>query len=139
MELARSAEGFDNLGVPLEAARSYLALGSLRRRIGHRKDARVSLDRARHIALECGSPRLVALADGEAARLGGRVHSDELTESELQVAKLAADGLRNKDIAADLHISTKTVEAHLGRAFRKLNVTGRTALARELEGRAGKQ
>lgn len=136
--LAESAASFHGLGVPLEAARSYLAVGALRRRIGHRRDARAALDRARQIGVDCGSPRLIDIADGELARLGGRVraNSDELTESELQVARLAADGLRNKDIAANLHISTKTVEAHLGRAFRKLNVSGRTALARELARRS---
>jgi DNA-binding NarL/FixJ family response regulator len=57
---------------------------------------------------------------------------DSLTPQELQVARAAARGLNNLEIAGRLFISRKTVEAHLSRTYRKLNVRSRTELARLL-------
>ena len=57
---------------------------------------------------------------------------NELTESERQVAEQAALGLRNAEIARRLHLSVKTVETHLSRAYRKLGVTNRTGLGAAL-------
>ena len=59
----------------------------------------------------------------------------ELTEAELRVAVLAADGLTDREICGQLYLSPKTVEFHLGRVYRKLGVRGRTELARRLPGR----
>jgi two-component system, NarL family, response regulator LiaR len=64
--------------------------------------------------------RLVAGPSVEVMRYGG------LTERELAVLKLAARGVRNKDIAAELFMSTRTVEAHFTGIFNKLNVSSRT-------------
>ena len=58
--------------------------------------------------------------------------SATLTEAELRVALLAADGLTDREICGQLYLSPKTVEFHLGRVYRKLNVRGRTELARRL-------
>lgn len=58
--------------------------------------------------------------------------SGELTPSERKVAELAAEGLSNKDIAAQLFVTVHTVEAHLTRAFAKLGARSRTQLARRL-------
>ena len=55
-----------------------------------------------------------------------------LTASEQRVAELAAQGLTNKQIAARLVVSVRTVEAHLAQAFAKLRVSSRTQLARRL-------
>ncbi|WUI64740.1 helix-turn-helix transcriptional regulator [Actinomycetospora sp. NBC_00405] len=58
--------------------------------------------------------------------------ADALTASERRVAELAADGLSNRDVAQALFVTTKTVETHLGHAYRKLGVTGRDELAARL-------
>jgi DNA-binding NarL/FixJ family response regulator len=70
-------------------------------------------------------------ATGERARKRTVETLDELTPQEAQVARLAARGDANREIAAQLFISTSTVEYHLHKAFRKLGVKSRT----QLEGR----
>ncbi|NEA99596.1 LuxR C-terminal-related transcriptional regulator [Streptomyces sp. SID13726] len=75
-------------------------------------------------------------ADAEVATvegLGGWTASATLTEREREIAKLAAEGRRTKDIAERLFISTRTVESHLGRIYRKLDISSRAALARALD------
>jgi DNA-binding CsgD family transcriptional regulator len=131
---AESAATFLDLGVPLEAARGYLALGALLRRGGQRRRAREALDTARAIFLAAGARGLVLDCDVELAKISGRIASGsaELTTSERQVADLVATGMRNADVAAALHLSTKTVETHLGRVFRKLGVANRTELSTTL-------
>lgn len=73
-------------------------------------------------------------ARGEIARLGGRRarDSDELTKTERRIAELAAEGRSNREIAGELFVSERTVEANLTRAYRKLGVRSRTELARRL-------
>ena len=67
---------------------------------------------------------------------GGRskvvLRNDELTPAEERVAALAAKGMTNKEIAAAIVVSAKTVEAHLGRTYRKLGVRSRAELAAQL-------
>ena len=71
--------------------------------------------------------------DGELARISGRrPATSDLTTTETRLAALAAEGLSNKEIAAALHISVHTVEAHLTRIYRKLGIHSRAALARRL-------
>jgi DNA-binding CsgD family transcriptional regulator/tetratricopeptide (TPR) repeat protein len=131
---ADSAAAFVELRVPLEGARAYLALGSLLRRAGQRRRARDALQTARGIFTDCGAIGLARDADAELGKISGRTASPSsgMTESERQVAELVATGMRNNDVAAALHLSVKTVETHLGRAYRKLGVTNRTELTRRL-------
>ena len=80
-----------------------------------------------------GRPRPGA-SIAEIARLGGRrsLDRDELTPTKERVACLAAQGRPNREIAATLSVSERTVEANLTRAYRKLGVRSRTELARRL-------
>ncbi len=73
--------------------------------------------------------RVELLASGETARKRTVQTVDELTPQESQVARLAANGNTNREIAAQLFISPSTVEYHLHKAFRKLGVKSRTQLA----------
>jgi DNA-binding NarL/FixJ family response regulator len=132
--LAQSADSFQTVGVPLEAGRSFQLLGITQRRAGERRKARTALCAARDIFAEAGSARLVTVTEAELARISGRIAAtdSDLTAAERPVAELAAQGLRNKEIAGSLHLSVKTVETHLSRAYRKLGVSSRAELARRL-------
>jgi DNA-binding NarL/FixJ family response regulator len=118
---------------PLELARALLALGSTQRRAKQRAAARRSLDAAAAAFRDIDAPLWCERAETEIARLGGRRASsrDELTENEQRVAALAAQGLTNRDIAARLFVSERTVESNLTRAYRKLGVRSRAQLARD--------
>jgi DNA-binding NarL/FixJ family response regulator len=69
-------------------------------------------------------------ASGESARKRDPSTVSQLTPQELQVARFVADGLSNKEVAAQLFLSPRTVDAHLRNVFAKLGVTSRTQLAR---------
>jgi len=71
-------------------------------------------------------------ASGGHARKRTVAMLDQLTPQEAQVSRLAAQGNTNREIAAQLFISPSTVEYHLGKAFRKLDVTSRVQLARRV-------
>ena len=69
------------------------------------------------------------------ARTAARAAPDDLSETELRIARLAAAGLTNDAIAAEVFVSRKTVEANLSRAYRKLGIRSRAQLARALDAR----
>lgn len=121
---------------PFELARTLLVLGEVRRRAKQKRPARDTLDQAAAIFDELGTPIWSARARASLARISGRSASaDELTETERQVAQLAARGRTNREVAEALFISQKTVEANLSRAYRKLNITSRRQLAERLHSR----
>ena len=74
-------------------------------------------------------------ASGQVARRRDPSTTDELTAQELQIVHLVAQGLSNREVAAQLFLSTRTIDFHLRNVFRKLNISSRTQLARlDLDG-----
>jgi DNA-binding CsgD family transcriptional regulator len=121
----------ERLGQPFQLARTRLALGTAQCRAKRRGAARASLEAARAGFAQLGAALWVARADTELARIGGRrpADRDALTPTERRVAELAASGRSNREIAAALVVSERTVEANLTRCYRKLGVRSRTQLA----------
>jgi DNA-binding CsgD family transcriptional regulator len=129
--------------VPFDLARTLLVAAEVERRQGRRRAARDTLQRAQSIFAELGAPQWAGRAEVEIARLPIRHgRPNELTATERSVAQLAADGKTNREIALELHISQKTVEANLSRAYRKLEIRRRAQLGARLgaerEGTAAK-
>jgi DNA-binding CsgD family transcriptional regulator len=132
-----AGEAFDALGLPLEFARCLLARGTVLRRVGQKSAARAHLSHALGLFVEADARVLADAARAEIARIGGRGPGDSsiLTASERQVAELVVRGLSNKQVAARMTVSVKTVESHLTHIYQKLGVRSRTALAASLAGR----
>jgi DNA-binding CsgD family transcriptional regulator len=121
---------------PLDLARIQLLYGEHLRRERRRVDARVqlrtALDAFERFRAEPWAERARAelRATGETARKRDMSTIDQLTPQELQVARYTADGLTNKEIAARLFLSPRTIDAHLRNVFAKLGITSRVQLAR---------
>ena len=119
----------------LERGRSLIELGAALRRAGHRSEAREHLYAGMEIAHACGAEPLVGrareelIASGARPRRAMRTGVDALTASELRVARLAAEGRSNREIAQALYVTLRTVELHLTHAYQKLDISGRGALA----------
>jgi DNA-binding NarL/FixJ family response regulator len=123
----------DHTSTPLDRARTLLALGRLQRRLHAKRDSRSSLEEALDIFDALGASRWAEQARTELKRIGGRAPSrDALTPTESRVAELAAQGRTNKEIAAELVVTVKSVEAHLTRIYAKLGIRSRTELTRLL-------
>ncbi|MBJ7358525.1 LuxR family transcriptional regulator [Nocardioides sp.] len=138
--LERAVEVLSGTESRLELARAQVALGAALRRAGRRTEARPVLAAGRLQATRSGATALARLAEEELAAAGGRPRRLEitgtgaLTASERRVCELAVAGLRNREIAQRLFIAPKTVEVHLSRAYRKLDIARREQLAAALEG-----
>ncbi len=131
-------EAIERLGrtrVAVDLARAHLLYGEWLRRQRHRLDARRELRTAHEMFTGFGMEafaeraRVELRASGETARKRTVATLDQLTPQETQVARLAAHGSTNREIAAQLFLSPNTVEYHLHKAFRKLDVKSRTQLA----------
>ncbi|GAA1957759.1 helix-turn-helix transcriptional regulator [Microbacterium deminutum] len=130
-------EAIDRLGrtrIRVASARAHLVYGEWLRRIGRRMDARTHLRVAHEFFAEVGMEgfaertRRELSATGETVRARSVDTSNELTAQEALIARLAAEGRSNPEIGAQLFISPRTVEWHLGRVFTKLGVASRKAL-----------
>jgi DNA-binding CsgD family transcriptional regulator len=132
--LARSAEIFKKSGLRLEHARSLVEQGAALRRDGRRTEARELLTRGADLADACGAAALTTEALQELRATGARPRRiaqtgiNALTPSELRVARLAADGLTNRDIAQALFVTLRTVEVHLTHCYQKLGISARDQL-----------
>ena len=121
---------------PFEHARTELVYGERLRRAGRRLDSRAqlraSLDEFERLGASSWAERAreELRASGETVRKRDPALVDELTPRELEIALQVADGGTNKEVAARLFLSPKTVELHLGRVYRKLGIRSRTELAR---------
>jgi DNA-binding CsgD family transcriptional regulator len=130
--LARHAD----LPMPFEAARTQLALGERLRRAKQRAEAREPLNAALETFERLGARPWAERAHAElraTGQAGGRrapAAAEQLTAHELQIALLVAQGMTNREAAAALFLSPKTIEYHLGQIYRKLDVRGRAQLAR---------
>jgi DNA-binding CsgD family transcriptional regulator len=122
------------LPMPFEEARTRLLFAGALRRSGHRRDARRELDSARATFQALGTPIHLAQADLEIASIGGRTAITDLTGVEARIASLVGSGQTNREVAATLFLSVRTVESHLGRIYRKLGVRSRTELAGHVRG-----
>jgi DNA-binding CsgD family transcriptional regulator len=146
--LARDGEGLyeqalellSSAGMTIERGRTHLLYGESLRRQNRRIDARVQLRIAHELFAEIGAEpfaeraRAELLVTGEKARKRTVETSTELTPQEAHVARLAAAGETNAEIASKLFISSSTVEYHLRKVFRKLGVTTRHELANATRG-----
>jgi DNA-binding CsgD family transcriptional regulator len=124
----------ERLPMPFERARTLLVLGRIRRRRGERRAARESLALAVEIFDELGARPWAEHARRELGRIGVRRAPAKLTENEAISARLAAGGLSNREIAARMFVSRRTVEANLARAYRKLGIRTRAELGARMAG-----
>ncbi|WP_234897250.1 helix-turn-helix transcriptional regulator [Mycolicibacterium vanbaalenii] len=126
----------DRLPMPFERARTLLLVGQLQRRQRRREAASSALTEALNTFEKLNTPLWAARAHAELARTKpSRNQPGDLTATEQRVAELAASGMNNRDIAAALFISLKTVEANLTRVYRKLGIRSRAQIAARLRGR----
>jgi DNA-binding CsgD family transcriptional regulator len=136
--LREAADVLAGSPAPLEHAVALADLGAALRRANRRADAREPLAEALDAATRAGADPLAARAREELLATGARprrvVRSgvDALTPSELRVARLAAAGRTNREIAQSLFVTQKTVEMHLSAAYRKLDLSARSQLASAL-------
>jgi DNA-binding NarL/FixJ family response regulator len=135
-DLFRSAlDAMSRSTLATEQARTNLLYGEWLRRARRRRDARQPLQDALESFEASGAERFASRAGAELAATGEHVRKRSepsvgaLTPKEAQIARLAAAGARNHEIAAQLYITTSTVEYHLRKVFVKLGVTARTQLA----------
>jgi DNA-binding CsgD family transcriptional regulator len=127
---------FTRCSVRTELARAHLVYGEWLRREGRRNEAREHLHTAYDMFHSMGMAgfaeraRHELSATGETARKRTPVQgaSADLTDQELQIARLARDGFSNNEIGARLFISAKTVSYHLGKVFAKLRISSRRQL-----------
>jgi DNA-binding CsgD family transcriptional regulator len=118
-------------------ARAELAIGIVHRRLRRKRLARLAFDAAVRTFDDLGAASWAAQSRAELTRLGGRQRIEGMSPSERRVAELVAEGRTNRDVAAALFVTERTVASHLTRVYAKLGVRSRTELARLLTERGG--
>jgi len=130
--LERAVVQHEEVGDPFGSARALLGLGIVRRRARKKLDAREAIQAALDGFEELGAAIWVEKARGELGRIGGRRREEGLTPAERRVAALVAEGRTNREVAAALFVTERTVASHLSHVYAKLGVRSRTELARQL-------
>jgi DNA-binding CsgD family transcriptional regulator len=142
------AEAIDHLGrcrIAVDLARAHLLYGEWLRSEARSLEAREQLRTALEMFSSMGTEAFAERAERELLATGEHVRRrsveahDELSAQEAQVARLARDGLSNREIAARLFISPHTVHYHLRKVFAKLNITSRNQLGRVLRDGGGEK
>jgi DNA-binding CsgD family transcriptional regulator len=124
----------------LEYIRALTDLGAALRRAGRRADAREPLREALELARRAGALAIARRAHDELAATGEKLRPlaavgvESLTPSERRIARLAAEGRTNREIAQTLFLSVKTVESHLRGVYAKLDIRSRDELPQALDG-----
>ncbi|WP_228430787.1 helix-turn-helix transcriptional regulator [Baekduia soli] len=127
-------DGFERGRMPIMVGRVRLLHGEMLRRRQRRVDARVHLRAAHEVLSRAGAVAFAERAARELAATGETLRPrtpesiDRLTDQELNVARLAGQGLTNRDIGARLFISSRTAEYHLRKVFVKLGLSSRSEL-----------
>jgi DNA-binding CsgD family transcriptional regulator len=136
-EFAEALDHFAGAGRPFDRARTQLLYGQTLRRHRRRADAREHLRAALRGFERLGAEpwaeraRMELRATGESARKRDPSTLVQLTPQELQVARLVGAGNSNKDVAAQLFLSPRTVEYHLAKVYTKLGIASRADLIRQ--------
>ena len=133
-QLGAAVQALERSPFRLELARALVDLGAALRRHDRRAEAREPLRRGLDLAQRCGATVLSGRAAEELRATGARPRRlvltgvESLTPSELRVARLAAEGRSNREIAQALFVTGATVETHMGHVFQKLDLNSRAAL-----------
>lgn len=135
-DLADAEEALDQaivvheaLPMPIELGRTLLQLGGVRRRRRRKRLASEALERGRAVFAAAGAAGWARVADRELARLGERPSSaDALTATEWEVARLAATGMTNRQVADAMVLSPKSIDGALTRIYGKLGIHSRAEL-----------
>jgi DNA-binding NarL/FixJ family response regulator len=121
----------EQLPMPFELGRILLIKGAIERRARRRRAARDSLEQALTVFERLSTPLWSKRARAELGHISGRPRaSDALTGTQQRVATLVAEGRTNREVAASLFVSERTIEGHLTRIYGKLGIRSRTELAR---------
>jgi DNA-binding CsgD family transcriptional regulator len=124
------------VGRSFESARTQLTYGEFLRRRGERRQAREHLRPALDLFEQAGAApwadraQAELRASGESARRRDPSTIDQLTPQEVQIARFVAEGATNRQVAAQLFLSPRTIDYHLRNIFRKLGLTSRNELGR---------
>jgi len=141
-QLDESAAVLAPSGAVLEHARALVDLGSALRRARRRTEARLPLREGLELAIRCGAEVVAERARDELLATGAHLRRDRLsgpealTASEHRVARMAAEGQSNPEIAQALYLTRRTVETHLTHAYQKLGIGSREELTTALSATA---
>jgi DNA-binding CsgD family transcriptional regulator len=126
----------EQVRLPLDHGRTLLGLGAAQRRAKRRREARATLGEALGVFEEIGAALWAERARAELKRISGRASTPgALTPAEARIAALVCEGKTNREVAAALFVSDRTVEGHLARIFGKLGIRRRSELAGALQTR----